>query len=187
MPKLWNETVDAHRHAVHQAVLDATAALVAEKGLRSVTMAQIATRAGIGRATLYKYFADVESILTTWHARQIEDHLGQLLKLKNHPGSAAERLAAALEAYALGRHRRHAPDVGAVLHRGDHVGHAEQRLHDFLEELIREGTAAGELRSDVPPKELASYCIHALAAATDVSSTAAVRRLVELTLAGMRP
>lgn len=179
--------MDAHRHAVHQAVLDATAALVAEQGLRSVTMAQIATRAGIGRATLYKYFADVESILTSWHARQIENHLGQLMQLKDAPGSAVEHLAAALEAYALGRHGRHAPDLAAVLHHGGHVGHAEQGLHRFLEELIREGIAAGELRSDVPPQELASYCIRALAAAADVSSKAAVRRLVGVTLAGMRP
>lgn len=41
--------------------------LVAERGLRSVTMSEIAQRVGIGRATVYKYFSDVESILLAWH------------------------------------------------------------------------------------------------------------------------
>ncbi|TIL19051.1 MAG: helix-turn-helix transcriptional regulator, partial [Mesorhizobium sp.] len=55
MPKLWNETIDAHRRAVRDATLDTTAALVAEHGLLSVTMSKIAEETGIGRATLYKY------------------------------------------------------------------------------------------------------------------------------------
>jgi AcrR family transcriptional regulator len=56
MPKLWNETIEAHRREVRDAILDNTAALVAEHGLLSVTMSQIAEETGIGRATLYKYF-----------------------------------------------------------------------------------------------------------------------------------
>ena len=34
VPKLWNETIEAHRRAVRDAILDTTAALVAEHGLR---------------------------------------------------------------------------------------------------------------------------------------------------------
>ena len=33
MPKIWNETIAAHRDAVREATLDATARLVAEHGL----------------------------------------------------------------------------------------------------------------------------------------------------------
>jgi AcrR family transcriptional regulator len=53
VPKLWTDTVDEHRRAVRDATLDATARLVAEHGLASVTMSKIATETGIGRATLY--------------------------------------------------------------------------------------------------------------------------------------
>ena len=60
---------------VHDATLDTTAALVREHGLASVTMSQIAAAAGIGRATLYKYFPDVEAILVAWHDRLITRHL----------------------------------------------------------------------------------------------------------------
>ena len=56
MPKLWNETIAAHRAAVRDAILDTAVALVAEHGLAAVTMSRIAAQTGIGRATLYKYF-----------------------------------------------------------------------------------------------------------------------------------
>jgi AcrR family transcriptional regulator len=78
VPKLRTETIDAHRAAVREAALDATAALVAEHGLVALTMSQIAERAGIGRATLYKYFPDVQAVLTAWHERQIATHLERL-------------------------------------------------------------------------------------------------------------
>src|SRR4029079_128644 len=54
------------------------ARLVAEHGLVSLTMSQIAEQAGIGRATLYKYFPDAQAVLTAWHERQITAHLDQL-------------------------------------------------------------------------------------------------------------
>lgn len=54
VPKLWSETIEAHRREVHDAIIETTAARVAEHGLRAVTMSQIAEETGIGRATLYK-------------------------------------------------------------------------------------------------------------------------------------
>ena len=104
MPKLWNDTIDAHRRAVRDATIDTTAELVAKHGLRAVTMAQIAEQTGIGRATLYKYFPDVESILLAWHERQIGAHLKQLAALGHQGGPAVKRLEAVLEAFALIQH-----------------------------------------------------------------------------------
>ena len=101
MPKLWNESIDAHRRAVREATLDTTAALVAEHGLRSVTMSQIAEETGIGRATLYKYFPGVEAILVAWHERQITAHLHYLAEVRDKAGNARERLEAVLDAYAF--------------------------------------------------------------------------------------
>ncbi|MDR0358963.1 MAG: TetR/AcrR family transcriptional regulator, partial [bacterium] len=72
MPRLWNDTIEAHRQAVREATLDTAADLVAERGLASVTMSQIAEQTGIGRATMYKYFRDVDSILIAWHERQVD-------------------------------------------------------------------------------------------------------------------
>jgi AcrR family transcriptional regulator len=79
----------AHRRAVRDATLDTTVALVAEHGLASVTMSQIAEQTGIGRATLYKYFPDVEAILLAWHQRQVAEHLEQLPRSETTPVTLA--------------------------------------------------------------------------------------------------
>ena len=189
VPKLWNETIQEHRQAVHDATLDATAALVAAHGLASVTMSRIAAEAGIGRATLYKYFPDVESILAAWHDRHVTRHLEYLATVRDQAGgSAGERLEAVLAAYAQITHERpQGTELAAIVHRGEHVAHAEQQLLSFVADLIAEGARAAELRDDTEPGELASYCLHALTAAGFLTSTAAVRRLVTVTMAGLRP
>lgn len=189
MPKLWHETIEAHRRGVTDAILHGTASLVAERGLHAVTMSQIAEQTGIGRATLYKYFPDVEAILVAWHHHQVAGHLQHLAEVRDRTaaGSGA-RLAAVLEAYAFMTHERpHGTELAALVHRGDHLAGAQQELRDFIRDLLADGVATGNVREDVAPEELASYCLNALAAASGLPSKAAVRRLVAVTLAGLRP
>ncbi|HMG25975.1 MAG TPA: TetR/AcrR family transcriptional regulator [Acidimicrobiia bacterium] len=190
MPRLWNDTIEAHRRAVRDATLDTTAALVAEHGLASVTMSQIAEETGIGRATLYKYFPDVEAILVAWHDRQVSGHLQQLAEVRDQAGHPGQRLAAVLEAYALIHYElrvAHGTEIAALLHRREHVAHAQQHLRDFVRDLVSEAAQAGEVRDDIAPEELATYCIYSLTAANALPSKAAVRRLVAVTLAGLTP
>lgn len=79
------------------------------------------------------------------------------------------------------------PELAALLHRSEHVIRAQQQLSGFIRDLLAEGAETGALRNDVAPDELASYCLHALTAASSLPSEAAVRRLVTVTLAGLRP
>lgn len=187
MPKLWDETIETHRLAVREATLDTTAALVAEHGLASVTMSKIAAQTGIGRATLYKYFPDIQAILMAWHERQVGHHLRQLAAVRDQAGDPGQKLQAVLEAFALISHQRHDGELAALLHRGDHVVRAHQQLHDLIRDLVTEGAKTGALRDDIAPDELATYCLHALTAASRLASKAAVQRLVAVTLAGLRP
>ena len=187
MPKLWNDTIDAHRRAVRDATLDTTASLVAEQGLRSVTMAQIAERTGIGRATLYKYFPDVEAILLAWHERQIAHHLEHLTEVA-HAAPQRDRLHAVLEAYAGIAHRsggHQDAELSTFLHRDEQVVRAEKQLRDLIGRLLTDAAQSGDVRTDVSADELTTFCLHALAAARSLPSTAAVRRLVAVTLAGL--
>jgi AcrR family transcriptional regulator len=190
VPKLWTKTIETHRREVRDAILDTTAGLVDEHGLLSVTMSKIAEETGIGRATLYKYFPDVEAILLAWHERQITDHLEQLAQARDRAGDASERLQAVLEAYALishDSHGHHDTELAAFLHRDKQVAQAQRRLRDMIRELLTEGAKTGQLRDDVAPDELASFCLHALTAARSISSKAAVHQLVTVTLAALRP
>lgn len=168
--------------------MDTTAALVAEQGLLSVTMSEIAEKTGIGRATLYKYFPEVEEILFAWHERHISSHLDHLIEIRDRSDDPGERLKAVLEAYAQHVHEsrgHHGTELAALVHRGEHVARVEQQLKDLVGDLLTAAAKAGHVRGDVAPAELASYCLHALTAAASLSSKAALRRLVAVTLAGL--
>jgi AcrR family transcriptional regulator len=190
VPKLWTETIETHRREVRDAILDTTAGLVGERGLLGVTMSQIAEETGIGRATLYKYFPDVEAILLAWHDRQIADHLEYLAEVRDQAVDASERLEAVLQAYGLlSRHSRGHHDAGfaELLHRDERIGRAHRQVHGMIRDLLTTAAKAGTVRDDVPADELAGYCISALSGDGSPRSKAALRRLLSVVLDGLRP
>jgi AcrR family transcriptional regulator len=182
--------VESHRQEVRGAILDAAGELVASEGLMAVRMSQVAEAAGIGRATLYKYFADVEEVFAAWHARQVGEHLAQLTTLANGPGEPAIRLRSALVAYGriCQQRAKHGDDaMSAALHHSREVQQPERQLRDLLADLVAEAAASAAVRSDVPAPELASFCVHALTAAADIGSPARVETLVDLVWASLTP
>jgi AcrR family transcriptional regulator len=187
VPRLWQDSVEAHRESVREAALDAAGTLIAEHGLPGVTMSRIAQDAGIARATLYKYFPDAEAVLSAWHERQVHSHLTLLGQAAARAGTPTERLRAVLLAYAGATRAQHRGDLAALLHSGEHVVQAQDHLRQLVADLVGEGARAGEVRGDVAPAELATFCLHALTAAGALGSDAAVRRLVDVTLAALRP
>jgi AcrR family transcriptional regulator len=219
MGRPWSDTVEEHRRGVRDAVLDAAGALVTEHGLTGVSMSGLAERSGVGRATLYRYFPDLDAVLRAWHERQIAGHLKRLTAVRDRTPDPAQGLREVLATYAH-LSRRHSgerdggsdngdhttgpvsdgeagghpigdvsrgQDLVAALHQSEHALRARQKLVTFLSDLVREAVAAGQVRSDVPPKELAQYCLAALGAADAQASGAAVKRLVAVTLEGLRP
>ena len=189
MPRLWNETIETHRQDVRNAILDAAGSLANEHGVLAATMSRIAQEAGIGRATLYKYFPDAEAVLHAWHERHVIEHLEQLTELASGDGTADQRLEATLMAYARICHfraRHGAADVGALVHQGAAVSDAEQKLKKLFGDLLAESQAAGGVRDDIGVDELAAYCLHALSAAGSLPSEAATKRLVSVTVSALK-
>lgn len=181
--------METHRAEMRATIIAAADALIRANGLLSLNMSDLAEEAAIARATLYKYFPDLEAVLLAWHEGQVATHLHALRDAAGRETAPAARLAATLEAYArvlYERPRVHDPQLTAMLHRSPGTHLAEHTLHELVRGLIAEGAAAGDLRADISATELAAYAIHALDAATQVASAAAVRRLVQVTLAGTK-
>jgi AcrR family transcriptional regulator len=186
VPKLWSQTIDTHRLAVREAILETAVALVEKRGLRAVTMSEIAEGAGIGRATLYKYFASVEEILLAWHERQVSGHFEELAALAHGPGSPDERLRSVLAAFAAVNHEQLGNELAVLLHEGKHVAKAREHLQHLLRNLLEQGAKKRLFRTDVPAAELAAYCLHALTATATLHAPKAVERLLDVILAGLR-
>jgi len=191
VPKLWSQTVDAHRHEVREAIVDTGWELAAEHGPLSMTMSQVAQETGIGRATLYKYFPNVATILLAGHDRLVRGHLAQLAELCDGEGDPCDKVENVLFAYAhMCYHRAQysTVEMSGLLHRPENVAGPELQLRALFEDLLTEaaGTATAIVRNDVAPGELATYCLHALTAASEMSSKSAVERLVTVTLDALR-
>ena len=52
----------------------------------------LAEATGIGRATLYRYFPDVDAVLTSWHERQLGTHVAHLTGILARSTDPAEQL-----------------------------------------------------------------------------------------------
>lgn len=182
---MWNDTIEAHRRDVQDAIVERTVELVGEHGVRAVTMSQVAVSVGIGRATLYKYFPSVEAILEAWHLRRVNAHVERLREIAGHDGAPLERLRAVLEAYGSIERERHHAELAAVVRHGDQVDGARRQLLAVLSGLIAEAAAQGEARRDVPAGELASFCMHAVTTSGSLTSQAAVRRLAAVIVDGI--
>lgn len=185
MPRLWNDTIETHRQSVRDAVLDAAAALVAEEGPTAITMSRIARDAGIGRATLYKYFSDAEAILIAWHERTIARHMREVHAARRQADNALVALRRVFETYAHSIRAQHGHALVAQLHRLPHAKDAQEHLRTFLRTLVAEAAQAGLVRSDLSADELTAYALGALSAAESLPSHQAVERLVDVTLDGL--
>ena len=188
MPQLWAETIAAHRVEAREAILDAAGELLRRRGLLALSMSEIAAAANIGRATLYKYFADVEHVVAAWHERQVAAHLAELSAMRDQAGDSDERLRAACLAYGRicqQRQQHGDAELSAVLHRHQPTDQSQAKLVAIFADLINEAAAAGAVRRDVPPGELAAYCLSALEAGSTAASQAALDRLVEVVQTGL--
>jgi AcrR family transcriptional regulator len=182
MPKTWEDTLEGHREAVRQAVMEAALALASERGFQKVSMSDVAARAAITRATLYKYFSDVDSIFEEWHRTTVHSHLAQFAEIADGVGDPGEKLSEILEAYALTVFRHHGTRFASMLHRQDHARRAEASLVGLIETLIAVGVQSGLFRNDIAPEELARFCHSSLSSAYMLADEQAVRRAASLLL-----
>ena len=83
--------------ATVQKILDATTALIVERGAQGVTMSEIAKRADLVMGSLYQYFTDKSAIYRAILIR----HAGEARTLLHHYVSGAQTLEQLTEAISL--------------------------------------------------------------------------------------
>jgi AcrR family transcriptional regulator len=167
---------DAQRNLTR--VLDAAADAFAEHG-PDVSVDEIARRAGVGHATVFRRFPTKEALVTA----VVENYVADLLALARAALDEDDAAAAftgfvwqAAELHASSRRLFECADRC-----GESPGLAE--LADAVETLAARAQAAGALRDDIGGKDV--YTL--LGAAIDSAPTEQWRRYVEVVLAGLRP
>lgn len=187
MPKLWTHTIDAHRRTVRDTILDAAASLADEQGLASLTMSGISERAGIGRATLYKYFSDVQQVLGAWHRQVVARHMREFDDLESRHSEPLDLLTAILLAYGEMARQNHGHAHAPFLHGLPHTTEAHAQLRARLSTIFAAGAATGSIRSDIAAGELADFALQAIAAANLAKNSEAVDRIVAMIRKAVEP
>jgi AcrR family transcriptional regulator len=135
--------------ASHQAILQATLELLAEKGLRAMSMDAVAQRAGVSKATIYRRWKSKEELI-----RELLDSLLAIIQPID-TGNAREDLLAVgrwivaragpetMLIPALAGEAATNPEFGEVF-RAKLVDPRRAQIRGFLERAV----AAGELRDD---------------------------------------
>jgi AcrR family transcriptional regulator len=141
----------ARNPRTHQAILDATVELLAEIGYQELSIEKVASRAGVGKATIYRWWNSKSALVI-----EAMEH-GMPLGLVPHTGDPRTDLRATVKATA---HTFAATSVGATvpalaadIPRDPSTA---ERLRQFLRprrdaarELLHHAAAVGELPADV--------------------------------------
>lgn len=140
-------------------IIDAAAAVFAERGYHGASTQDVADRLGMRQASLYYYFPSKEAALEQVCLRSVGDFLERAQAIANGPADAADKLVAIIHSH-----------LAPVAERGDYVrcflrerrflprdsarriGRVARRYESILQGVIEGGIAAGELRRDLDPR-----------------------------------
>ncbi|MGI9021026.1 MAG: TetR/AcrR family transcriptional regulator [Solirubrobacterales bacterium] len=149
--------------ATSQRILDAALALVANAGMRGVTMDAVAGRAAVGRMTVYRRFGDRAGLVEALTVRETRRSLAQIAATQANPELGPVELVAEGFAAAIRIAREHplfsrisALDVIGGLNSPQEK--TARMLREFLAELIRDGQRRDEMR-DVDPEHAAELLL----------------------------
>jgi AcrR family transcriptional regulator len=176
---------DAKRN--REAILAAARQLFAD--CSDVPMCEVARRAGVGQATLYRNFPDRSSLAAALLTEHMEDVERLAIEHAGDPDAVFLLLRSIVENmarfYSLGQLAREDACLGSALDR------RRRRLGELVKQPLREAKAAGMLRCDVTIDDL-FMVVGMVRGAMDGADGAAARaaagsRALALVLDGLAP
>jgi AcrR family transcriptional regulator len=152
-----------HTEVRREQLTDATLAVVADHGLRGLSLAAVARRVGLTPSAIYRHFASKDALLDAVLERLRERLHGAIAAARAETDDPVEALHRLLERHTLlVRHNHALPRI--VLSDDYHLGHPERRQRllgvfsgylDGVAGIIRQGQRLGSIRSDVNARSLA--------------------------------
>jgi len=141
---------------------DTAWALFETEGFAAVTMERIAEAADVSKVTLYRHFPVKEALLRHIFHRELRESWPLIQEELNRAAPGLARLGRFLQLQAAWCETRKEfllPYVGFRMAdtRQPHEGRERSGMDRIFAELIAQGQAAGELRSDFPAAELAMH------------------------------
>ena len=167
MPRILASSLAEHNDQAWAALTSALERLLAERSFDEITMASVASAAGMARNTLYNYAPDKASLVSAVTKRASAELLSEVTALAGGEGEPLERLEAITRAilrWFVADEHRHVVAAGLFAEpassKSDEAGEPLHALEGRVVELIQAGIAEGKLRA---PSDLL-FCVQLLSA-----------------------
>lgn len=176
---------DAQRN--HDALLAAASAVFAEKGI-DAPLDEIARRAGVGIGTLYRHFPTRDQLNEAAYRREVEvlcDSVPEL-EAEHRPVDALSAWMRRFSGYVT-RKRGMAMALKSALGTDNELfTYSHQRITQALEDLIKNASDAGEIRTDVSAKDLLHAMSGICMASDQPGGAERVDTLIGIVIDGLR-
>jgi len=178
---------DAQRNRAR--ILAAASEVFAEQGLEA-SADEIAVRAGVGHATVFRHFPTKDDLIVAI----LEDRVCELTRVAEEAAGGGDAFAGlrrvmefCAERYAEDRCIAEAAGADPVAS-SPRLKAAKRGLYERLDALLQRAQAAGQVRADLEPEDLLILLTAALRAAPPGPETGdRWRRYLDVILDGMRP
>jgi AcrR family transcriptional regulator len=166
MPKIIGKSLHEHRQMTRQKLFTALSTLMAERGFDSITLADIAQAAGVGRTAVYNHFPDKEALLLGFITHETEQYALTLERALADVEDPVEQLRTYIRQQAhLARvfHLAPGPELRTVLSRPtqNRLREHAQIVESILKRILRAGISRGEFPDqDIEPTvQLVNACL----------------------------
>jgi AcrR family transcriptional regulator len=170
-----------------QLLIDAAKAGFAEVGL-SVSLEEIARRAGVGIGTLYRHFPTREAVVEAVYRREVEQ-LAEAVPRLLEAWPAAEALHKWMHLFVdyIATKRLIAPSLGAAAARTSTLHTTSVELiTGAISTLVKRAIASGAVRKDIDPSDLLRAMVGVSYGNPDTGWQASARRLIDILMDGLR-
>lgn len=175
---------DAARNS--EKIVRAAREVYAERG-PDASLDEIARRAGVGIATLFRRFPDKGTLLRAVLDQQFTEHVVPAVGRALQDADPRHGLALVMEA-ALSSAVRDYNVLSAARNAGGLMGEVGDRFFDALDPLVERGRRAGVIRADLVPEDLRRIMAMLVSVLWTMDpATGGWRRYVALMLDGLSP
>jgi AcrR family transcriptional regulator len=140
-----------HHGNLRAALIEAGLKLIEEKGVPALTLREIGTRLGVSRMAAYRHFASKADLLAAISEAGFSRFADALEEARRKArGNSASRLSAMALAYVrfASEHRAYYEVMFGSAPESRPGGGSAERAFGILEQTIRQGQQAGEIRED---------------------------------------
>jgi AcrR family transcriptional regulator len=184
-PRARKPRADSARN--RQLLIDAAKEGFAAVGL-TVSLEEIARRAGVGIGTLYRHFPSREAVMEAVYRREVEqlaESVPQLLETS--PAGEALHQWMHLFVDYIATKRLIAPSLGVAVGRTSSLyATSTELITRAITTLVKRAVDRGDVRKDIDPSDLLRALVGVSYGNPDAGWEASARRLVDILMDGLR-